>query len=117
MSRIIGIDLGTTNSVAAYMSRRRPRLIKDPRTNSYLTPSVILVERGQRWIGQPARDRSHGSRHRISSIKRLMGVDYDSEQAQKTLTTSAYSTRPSAMTAKSRYCWTVSTTRRLKSRP
>lgn len=95
MGKIIGIDLGTTNSVAAYMSRRRPKLIPDSRSSgSYLTPSVVLSERGQRWIGQPARDRSPGSRNRIYSIKRLMGIDYTNAKVQKALESVNYSSRP-----------------------
>jgi molecular chaperone DnaK len=93
MGRIIGIDLGTTNSLIAFMSRRRPRIIKDPRTNSDTTPSVVLYQQGQNWVGQDAKDRSIGARNRVYSIKRLMGIDYNSNQAQKTLRHISYSTR------------------------
>lgn len=84
MGRIIGIDLGTTNSVAAYWKGRRPRVIE----NEYaaFTPSVVWLENGIERTGRDAKDRREaGSLNIVYSIKRFMGVDYEDENAQKTI--------------------------------
>ena len=74
MSKIIGIDLGTTNSVVAVLEGTTPKVI----TNSYgarLTPSVVgFTEKGERLIGQPARHQQvTNPKNTIYSIKRFMG--------------------------------------------
>lgn len=84
MGRIIGIDLGTTNSVAAYWNKKRPKVVENDRTQSYLIPSVVAINGdGQRIVGQDAKDRmGAGSRDVIFSIKRLMGLDYNPENPE-----------------------------------
>ncbi|MBL0921184.1 MAG: molecular chaperone DnaK [Phycisphaerales bacterium] len=74
MSKIIGIDLGTTNSVVAVLEGTTPKVI----TNSYgsrLTPSVVgFTEKGERLIGQPARHQQvTNPKNTVYSIKRFMG--------------------------------------------
>lgn len=94
MGRIIGIDLGTTNSVAAYWKRKRPRIID----NEYaaFTPSVVWLENGVERIGRDAKDRLEtGSSNIIYSIKRFMGVDYDDPNAQEAINRTAYTLRRS----------------------
>jgi molecular chaperone DnaK len=55
MSRIFGIDLGTTNSLIAVMEDERPRIIADPRTGNPLLPSVVaLAPRGEVFVGERA---------------------------------------------------------------
>ncbi|NLF75122.1 MAG: Hsp70 family protein, partial [Chloroflexi bacterium] len=79
-----GIDLGTTNSVAAYWKGRRPRVIE----NEYaaFTPSVVWIENGIERVGRDAKDRLEtGSPNIIFSIKRFMGVDYEDNNAQVAL--------------------------------
>ena len=94
MGRIIGIDLGTTNSVAAYWSRRRPRAILSQRFNSPLTPSVVALEGDQRIIGHDAKHRRfEGSEDVVYSIKRLIGRNYDDQEAQEALEFVSYQTR------------------------
>jgi len=94
MGRIIGIDLGTTNSVAAYWSRRRPKPIFNQSFHSPLTPSVVAVEKGQRVVGHDAKGRRfEGSKDVIYSIKRFIGRDYDDPKTQQALEMVSYQTR------------------------
>ncbi|TYP54984.1 molecular chaperone DnaK [Thermosediminibacter litoriperuensis] len=77
MGRIIGIDLGTTNSVAAYMEGGQPVVI--PNTEgSRTTPSVVAFTKdGQRLVGQMAKRQAILNPDRtVISIKRQMGTDY-----------------------------------------
>jgi len=95
MGRIIGIDLGTTNSVAAYWKGKKPRVIENE--YSAFTPSVVWLERGVERVGRDAKDRlESGSKNIIYSIKRFMGVDYDDPNAQTALGKVGYATRQSA---------------------
>jgi len=85
MGRIIGIDLGTTNSVVAYWNRRRPKPIMNS-NNSSLTPSVVAVDQGSRYVGQDAKDRRYsGSKNIAYSVKRFIGRDYDDPESKKAL--------------------------------
>lgn len=74
MSKVIGIDLGTTNSVVAVMEGGEPTVITNPE-GSRLTPSVVGFTRdGQRLVGQMAKRQAISNPTRtISSIKRHMG--------------------------------------------
>jgi molecular chaperone HscC len=76
MSRVIGIDLGTTNSAAAYLSEQGPKLIPNA-VGGTLTPSVIgLDEEGKLLVGQAAREYRVTTPARCASLfKRLMGSD------------------------------------------
>lgn len=77
MSKVIGIDLGTTNSVVAYMEGGQPVVI--PNTEgSRLTPSVVaFTKEGERLVGQLAKRQAITNPDRtILSIKRHMGTDY-----------------------------------------
>lgn len=92
MGRIIGIDLGTTNSVAAYWKGKRPRIIENEYAN--FTPSVVWVERGIERVGRDAKDRlASGSANIVYSIKRFMGVDYDDPDVQTALSRSGFVAR------------------------
>ncbi len=95
MGRIIGIDLGTTNSVAAYWKGKKPRIIENE--YSAFTPSVVWLESGVERVGRDAKDRlESGSKNIIYSIKRFMGIDYDDSNEQTALGKVGYSTRQSA---------------------
>lgn len=74
MSKVIGIDLGTTNSVVAVMEGGEPTVITNPE-GSRLTPSVVgFTKDGQRLVGQMAKRQAVSNPARtISSIKRHMG--------------------------------------------
>ena len=77
MSKVIGIDLGTTNSVVAVMEGGEPTVITN-QEGSRLTPSVVgFAKNGERLVGQLAKRQAVSNPDRtISSIKRHMGEDY-----------------------------------------
>src|SRR5262245_9777901 len=74
MSKIIGIDLGTTNSVVAVMEGSEPKVITNPE-GSRLTPSVVAVgKNGERFVGQVAKRQAvTNPENTVFSIKRFMG--------------------------------------------
>ncbi|HIR27359.1 MAG TPA: molecular chaperone DnaK [Candidatus Choladousia intestinigallinarum] len=77
MSKIIGIDLGTTNSCVAVMEGGKPVVITNTE-GSRTTPSVVaFTKNGERLVGEPAKRQAvTNADHTISSIKRHMGSDY-----------------------------------------
>ena len=77
MSKIIGIDLGTTNSCVAVMEGGKPVVIPNSE-GSRTTPSVVaFTKTGERLVGEPAKRQAVTNADRtISSIKRHMGTDY-----------------------------------------
>ena len=78
MSKIIGIDLGTTNSVVAVMEGGEPTVITNPE-GSRLTPSVVaFTKTGERLVGQVAKRQAvTNPENTIFSIKRFMGRKYE----------------------------------------
>ncbi len=80
MSKIIGIDLGTTNSCVAVMEGGKPVVITNTE-GSRTTPSVVaFTKTGERLVGEPAKRQAvTNSEKTISSIKREMGSDYRKE--------------------------------------
>jgi molecular chaperone DnaK len=78
MSKIIGIDLGTTNSVVAVMEGGEPVVITNPE-GSRLTPSVVaFTKAGERLVGQVAKRQAvTNPENTVFSIKRFMGRKYD----------------------------------------
>ncbi len=77
MSKIIGIDLGTTNSCVAVMEGGKPTVIANSE-GMRTTPSVVgFSKTGERMIGEPAKRQAVTNADRtVSSIKRHMGTDY-----------------------------------------
>ena len=77
MSKIIGIDLGTTNSVVAVMEGNEPKVIVNSE-GSRLTPSVVgFAKNGERLVGQVAKRQAvTNPENTIFSIKRFMGRKY-----------------------------------------
>ncbi len=86
MSKIIGIDLGTTNSVVAVMEGGQPKVLINS-TGSRLTPSVVgFTEKGERLVGQPARHQQvTNPKNTVYSIKRFMGRRHHEVQAEEKL--------------------------------
>ena len=85
MSKIIGIDLGTTNSVVAVMEGGEPKVIINS-TGNRTTPSVVgFTDKGDRLVGQPARHQQvTNPENTVFSIKRFMGRRHDEvEQEEK----------------------------------
>ncbi|MDX1683576.1 MAG: Hsp70 family protein, partial [Phycisphaeraceae bacterium] len=74
MSKTIGIDLGTTNSVVAVMEGGEPKVLINSQGNR-TTPSIFAInEKGERLVGQPAKHQQvTNPEHTVFSIKRFMG--------------------------------------------
>lgn len=86
MGKIIGIDLGTTNSAAAVMSGGEPVVIPSAE-GERLVPSVVAVNKnGERLVGRVARNQAiTNPENTIFSIKRFMGRKYDDPEVQRAL--------------------------------
>ena len=86
MSKIIGIDLGTTNSAFAYMVAGKPEVITNSEGDR-TTPSVVAVtKKGDRLVGKVAqRQRVTNPKNTIYGIKRLIGRKYEDKEVQKDL--------------------------------
>ena len=84
MSKIIGIDLGTTNSCVAVMSGGEPSVIANSE-GGRTTPSVVaLTDKDERLVGQIAKRQAiTNPENTIYSVKRLMGRKYSSSEVQK----------------------------------
>ncbi|KAB7670090.1 molecular chaperone DnaK [Bacillus sp. B1-b2] len=78
MSKIIGIDLGTTNSCVAVLEGGEPKVIPNPEGNR-TAPSVVAFKNGERQVGEVAKRQSITNPNTIMSIKRHMGTDYKVE--------------------------------------
>ncbi|EPD8023433.1 molecular chaperone DnaK [Listeria monocytogenes] len=75
MSKIIGIDLGTTNSAVAVLEGGEAKIIPNPE-GARTTPSVVGFKNGERQVGEVAKRASITNPNTISSIKRHMGTNY-----------------------------------------
>src|SRR6202047_4805124 len=87
MAKVLGIDLGTTNSVVAIMEAGEPTVLENAE-GSRLTPSVVAVnpKTGERLVGQIARRQAiTNPENTIFSIKRFMGRKFDDPEVQKAL--------------------------------
>ncbi len=84
MAKIIGIDLGTTNSAMAAMQSGKPEIIANSEGNR-TTPSVVAINKnGERLVGQVAnRQRVTNPTNTIFGIKRLIGRKFESEEVQR----------------------------------
>lgn len=78
MSKIIGIDLGTTNSVVAVYEGGEAKVIPNPEGNR-TSPSVVAFKNGERQVGEVAKRQSITNPNTIMSVKRHMGTDYKVE--------------------------------------
>ena len=86
MSKIIGIDLGTTNSAFAYMVAGKPEVITNAEGDR-TTPSVVAVtKKGERLVGKVAqRQRVTNPKNTIYGIKRLIGRKFEDKEVQRDL--------------------------------
>ena len=86
MGKIIGIDLGTTNSAFAYMLAGKPEVIANAEGNR-TTPSVVAInKKGERLVGQVAqRQRVTNPKNTIYGVKRLIGRKFTDKEVQKDL--------------------------------
>ena len=85
MSKIIGIDLGTTNSCVSVLEAGEAKVIPNPE-GGRTTPSVVAFKNGERIVGDAAKRQMVTNKDTISSIKRLMGSDKKVEAAGKEYT-------------------------------
>jgi len=86
MSKIIGIDLGTTNSCVAVMEGDQPKVLINS-TGNRTTPSVVgFTDKGERIVGQPAKHQQvTNPKNTVFSIKRFMGRRHDEVQSEEKL--------------------------------
>ena len=91
MSKIIGIDLGTTNSAFAYMVAGKPEVITNSEGDR-TTPSVVAVtKKGERLVGKVAqRQRVTNPKNTIYGIKRLIGRKFSDKEVQRDTEISPY---------------------------
>ncbi len=84
MSKVIGIDLGTTNSCVAVMDGKEPRVIENAE-GSRTTPSMIAFTKdGERLVGQPAKRQAvTNPENTLFAIKRLIGRPFEDQQVQE----------------------------------
>ncbi|HEY2421882.1 MAG TPA: molecular chaperone DnaK [Neobacillus sp.] len=85
MSKIIGIDLGTTNSCVAVLEGGEPKVIPNPEGNR-TTPSVVSFKNGERQVGEVAKRQAITNPNTIMSIKRHMGTAHKEEVEGKNYT-------------------------------
>lgn len=78
MSKIIGIDLGTTNSCVSVLEGGEAKVIPNPE-GGRTTPSVVAFKNGERIVGDAAKRQALTNKNTVSSIKRHMGTDYKVE--------------------------------------
>ncbi len=98
MSKIIGIDLGTTNSVLAVMEGDQPKVLINASGNR-TTPSVVaFTDKSDRLVGEPARHQQvTNPKHTVFSIKRFMGRRHDEVQSEEKLVPYEISGGPSEL--------------------
>jgi molecular chaperone DnaK len=87
MAKVLGIDLGTTNSVAAVVEAGDPVVVENAE-GGRLTPSVVAVNArsGERYVGQTAKRQAvTNPENTVFSVKRLMGRKYDDPEVQTAL--------------------------------
>src|SRR5215469_17604118 len=84
MSKVIGIDLGTTNSCVAVMEGKTARVIENAE-GMRTTPSMVaFTDNGERLVGQPAKRQAVTNPERtIFAVKRLIGRRYDDPMVEK----------------------------------
>ncbi|WP_026572400.1 molecular chaperone DnaK [Bacillus sp. UNC438CL73TsuS30] len=85
MSKIIGIDLGTTNSCVAVLEGGEPKVIPNPEGNR-TTPSVVAFKNGERQVGEVAKRQAITNPNTIISIKRHMGTTHKEDVEGKSYT-------------------------------
>ncbi|OIK16610.1 molecular chaperone DnaK [Bacillus sp. MUM 116] len=85
MSKIIGIDLGTTNSCVAVLEGGEPKVIPNPEGNR-TTPSVVAFKNGERQVGEVAKRQAITNPNTIISIKRHMGTTHKVDVEGKSYT-------------------------------
>src|SRR5271170_6947828 len=91
MSKVIGIDLGTTNSCVAVMDGKESRVIENSE-GARTTPSMVAFSKdGERLVGQPAKRQAvTNPDNTLYAIKRLIGRRFDDLEVQKMAKTAPF---------------------------
>ncbi|MEY4983162.1 MAG: hypothetical protein RIR62_1428 [Pseudomonadota bacterium] len=85
MAKVIGIDLGTTNSCVAIMDGSQPRVIENSE-GARTTPSIVAFTESERLVGQPAKRQAvTNASNTVFAVKRLIGRRHDDPAIQKDL--------------------------------
>ena len=98
MAKVLGIDLGTTNSVAAIIEAGEPQVVENAE-GARLTPSVVAVNTrsGERYVGQVAKRQAvTNPENTLFSVKRLMGRKFNDPEVQTAVGKLPYTVAPSA---------------------
>jgi molecular chaperone DnaK len=97
MAKVIGIDLGTTNSAVAYMEGGEPTIIPNAE-GGRITPSVVaFTKNGERLVGQVAKRQAiTNPENTIYSVKRLMGRRFTDSEVQRTIKMVPYKIQPAS---------------------
>jgi molecular chaperone DnaK len=97
MAKVLGIDLGTTNSVMAVIEAGEPTVLENSE-GARITPSVVAITKGgERLVGQVAKRQAvTNPENTIFSIKRLMGRKYNDPEVQRTIHSVPYKITPAA---------------------
>ena len=83
MAKVIGIDLGTTNSCVAVMDGSEPRVIENAE-GARTTPSMVAFANGERLVGQAAKRQAvTNPENTLFAIKRLIGRRHDDQYSKK----------------------------------
>ena len=91
MGKIIGIDLGTTNSAMAVMEGGKPEIIANTEGNR-TTPSVVAINKnGERLVGQLARRQGvTNPKNTVYEMKRLIGRSWEDKEVQRDIKLMGY---------------------------
>ena len=94
MTKIIGIDLGTTNSAVSVMEGGEPKVLENAEGNR-TTPSVVAIsQKGDNIVGTLAqRQAVTNPKNTIAGVKRLIGHNYDEKDVQKTIKSVPFETQ------------------------
>lgn len=95
MGKVIGIDLGTTNSVVAIMEGKEPKVLVNSEGGRTTPSMVAFTENGELLVGQVAKRQAiTNPQNTIFAVKRLMGRKYDSSEVQKDISILPYRVVP-----------------------
>ena len=91
MSKVIGIDLGTTNSCVAIMEGSQPKVVENAE-GTRTTPSVVAYgENNERLVGQAAKRQAvTNPENTLFAVKRLIGRNFDDESVKKDISRAPY---------------------------
>src|SRR5262247_1296057 len=91
MAKIIGIDLGTTNSCVAIMEGAKPKVIENSE-GARTTPSVVAyAEDGEILVGAPAKRQAvTNAKNTLYAVKRLIGRRFEDSEVQKAIKLTPY---------------------------